>query len=148
MISSETFKVNYGDFYKFTISASIIVFTVCIISSSFLIINSPHQISQIKILFNFIASIYIILGAISLVCIYWAVKKWKQKQEKEDKILELDLKLKELEIDVKHVDLMEKKKESYKIFEKQIEKQKRRIEEVSGALILDDEIFDEAFGKK
>jgi len=148
MVTKEIFKVNYDDFYKFTISASIIVFIVCIIASSFIIINSPKQISQIKILFNFIASIYIILGAISLVCIYWAVKKWKQKQGKEDKILELDLRLKELEIDLKHVDLMERKKESYKIFEEQIKKQKRRIEEVSGALILDDKIFDKAFGKK
>jgi hypothetical protein len=85
MIGKSILKINYGDFYKFSVSAGVLGFIVFTLAASysFFIFSGSLKITLIFI--------YVILAALSLSGFLWAIKKWKEKQKILDDKLKLEL---------------------------------------------------------
>ena len=121
------FRINYGDFYKFTISSSIIVFVISIFIFVYLVYIRSIILVQI---------ICFLFAIFSVVGIIWAIKKWKINQDKVDKLMNFELSIKKIESRERYIEFLNKNKEYSKWVEKEKEAQKKMIETLSGAAIM------------
>lgn len=86
-------KLNYDDFYKFIMSAGILLFILSTFASFYLLINPSILLNLPHPWAVWIMLITILFG--SSVFIIWSGKKWNTNQKLIDKRLEIDLKIKE-----------------------------------------------------
>ena len=83
-------SVNYDDFYKFSVSLSIIGFLLSLIFAT--IIVAYGGLSKWFYSVSFFE--YVIIAVIFLSFAVWAGKKWLGNQKKLDQLLDLEVKLK------------------------------------------------------
>lgn len=85
MLRENIFKVNYGDFYKFSVSAGVLGFIVFTLAASYSFFIFSGLLKII------LTSIYVILAALSLRGFWWTIRRWKEKQKILDDKLKLEL---------------------------------------------------------
>ncbi len=129
-------KVNYGDFYKFTISGSIILMGI----SWFAIYWLQEHISdhpQLGDIIQVTMVIYLIFIGCCFAFIFWAVRRWKKNQEKIDSMMDKELILKDIEISSQNIKILKENEIKGVSFDSQIKAQQSRMMTLSGALIMD-----------
>ena len=88
-------KLNYDNFYKFMTSFAILIFILMIIFASFLLIyKDTYNIFTYWLLTVF----FLLVAILSCILFLWATNKWKTKQEKFDKMEDIELSLKATEL--------------------------------------------------
>ncbi len=87
-------ELNYGDFYKFITSFTLISAILGIVGTTYIVLNA--NFTKIVVIIGIIS--YSLIAIVSIVFFLWATNKWYNNQKKLDQKLEAEVTLKLLEI--------------------------------------------------
>lgn len=97
-------RLNYDDYYKFLTSFSLVIFILSVIGASY--VTARRTTYAYEYLFWESFLFYVTISIVGAITFFWAMNKWKKRQELFDKMVDIELSNKAADLQKKMQELV------------------------------------------